>query len=241
MNWIIDTILIFTVLFTVILYTYKGFIKSFFGLFKYGFSFVFAYSLSPYVGNIINSKFLGNKINGYIFSWLSEKMPVAENINTGEFSGEIPEALVRMMNTLNIDIYQMIEQYEGKQITDTLISELSQSISEPISTFISNAIAYILIFTLMIVILSIVAYVLDKVCKLPGLRQVNRAFGFLLGLLCAGINLLAVCAIITIVLSIGEIYNPDLSVEIMNNKTIIYGFINEMDIIQNLIAALKGI
>ena len=53
MYWIIDVILILSAVLCIIIYTHKGFVKSVFGLCKYGISLLLSYLLAPLVGNVI--------------------------------------------------------------------------------------------------------------------------------------------------------------------------------------------
>ena len=168
MYWIIDVILILSAVLCIIIYTHKGFVKSVFGLCKYGISLLLSYLLAPLVGNVI------------------------------------------------------YENYEME------------------SVFISNAMAYILVFFASLLSISLVALLLDKVCDLPILKQLNKFMGFVLGVLCAAINLVAFCSLISVALHIVEIKYPQMSVEMVSQSTVIFGYINDLDIITHLISLLKG-
>ena len=112
-----------------------------------------------------------------------------------------------------------------------MISELSATVATPISTFVSNAIAYIGMFIIVLIGLTVAAFFLDKLIdKIPAVDKLNKTLGCVLGVFCAIINLLIVSLVITVILSITGISNPEMSVQAMSEKTLIYRLISGINV-----------
>lgn len=67
----------------------------------------------------------------------------------------------------------------GRELTMTDVCEF---IAAPVARAISNVLCFILVFILLFIALRLVAFLLDKVCKLPVLKSANTVLGIALGL-----------------------------------------------------------
>ena len=92
----------------------------------------------------------------------------------------------------------------------------------------SAAVAYLLVFSASYVILAIIAFIVDKLFKLPILNTLNRFLGFLLGLLCAYVTL--ACTVLSIVLSFSAQELFGMTAEQIYESTYIYRFFNDFTI-----------
>lgn len=240
LNWTIDIILILTAAITIIVYTFRGFVKSLFGIFKYIISFILSCIFAPALGHAISNNLLLNKVNGIVSGFISNIISKAESaIDIEGLISKLPSAISNML--IKTDFYDdVIGKYQDTLLNEDLIGEVSLSISTPVSEFISKIIAYILIFVAAIVVLSVLAFILDKMCKLPALKKMNSILGLLLGIVCAFINLILASSLISLVLNIIGLSNHEVSVAIMSEKTIVYGFINKLDIISGLMSIIKS-
>ena len=240
MNWTIDIILVLTAIITIIVYACRGFVKSLFGLCKYIISFILAYFLAPPLGHAISDSFLLNKTNRIISGFISEIISKSNSaIDIEGLINQLPSAISNML--IKTDFYgDIVGKYQNTFLSEDIVSDVSLSIATPISEFISKIIAYILIFIVALIALSVLAFLLDKICKLPVLKTMNRFLGLLLGFVCAVINLIVISSLISVVLNIIGLSNHEVSVAIMSEKTIIYGFINKIDIISTLMSIIKS-
>lgn len=94
----------------------------------------------------------------------------------------------------------------------------------------SAAVAYLLVFSASYVILAIIAFIVDKLFKLPILNTLNRFLGFLLGLLCAYVTLSVACTVLSIVLSFSAQELFGMTAEQIYESTYIYRFFNDFTI-----------
>jgi len=231
MGFLIDLILILTFAFTVIFYTYKGFIKSCFGLCKYLIAFVIAHLFAPTLSEIIFDSFMYDSINRSVYNWMSDIISNAEaQLNIQEFINKFPEFITKLLESIGVSLNSLVENSESAPMTEEALSNIATSVSSSIAEFISTALAYVSIFVVSIIVLTILVFILDKICKLPVLKQLNKTLGCIFGIICAIINVMAVCAIITLVLNIVGIEKPELIPDIISDKTIVYNFISNINI-----------
>lgn len=231
MGFLIDLILILTFAFTVIFYTYKGFIKSCFGLCKYLIAFVIAHLFAPTLSEIIFDSFMYDSINRSVYNWMSDIISNAEaQLNIQEFINKFPEFITKLLENIGVSLNSLVENPESAPMTEEALSNIATSVSSSIAEFISTALAYVSIFVVSVIVLTILVFILDKICKLPVLKQLNKTLGCIFGIICAIINVMAVCAIITLVLNIVGIEKPELIPDIISDKTIVYNFISNINI-----------
>lgn len=231
MGLILDLILILTFVFTVIFYTHKGFIKSCFGLCKYIIAFGVAYLFAPQLSQIFFDTFMYDNVNASVYKWMSDILFNSDGqLNIQDFVNQIPQFISNLLKSIGVSLSSFVADNGNDIINEELLTSISSSVSASIAEFLSDAVAYVSIFLLSVIILTISVFILDKICKLPVLKQLNKTLGFIFGIICAMINTMAVCAIITIILNIVGVKNPDLIPEIICKKTVIYDFINHINI-----------
>ena len=231
MGLLIDLILILTFALTILFYTYKGFVKSCLGLCKYIIAFLVARLLAPVLSQIIFDSFMYNSINKSVYNWMSKIASNAETqLSIQEFISKFPEFITKLIESMGVSLNSLIENSQSSLLTDEVLINISTSLSTAIAEFLSTAVAYVSIFILSAIILTFIIFILDKICKLPVLKQLNRTLGCVFGIICAIVNTMLVCAIITIILNIIGVEHPDLIPEIISEKTVVYHFINNINI-----------
>ena len=100
---------------------------------------------------------------------------------------------------------------------------------------ISNKLlAFIIIFVLSMIACGLLSYVMDTLFKLPVLKEINKLFGLALGAVCGFLYMLVSFSIITLILDLVGVNNPELSVEVMTEKTLVYSFLSRIDIVSFL-------
>ena len=80
---------------------------------------------------------------------------------------------------------QLESQFAGRLLDEQTMQELSIEVAYPIAKFAANAVCYVGIFILSLLVLSLLAFVLDKVFRVPVLFQINRGLGLLFGVFAA--------------------------------------------------------
>lgn len=231
MGLLIDLILILIFAFTVIFYTYKGFIKSCFGLCKYIIAFALSYLFAPTLSKMIFNSFMYDNINESVYKWMSDILSNAESqLNIQDFINEFPEFITKLLEHIGVSLSSYAESYGNAPLTEETLKNISTWVSNPIAEFLSMALAYVSIFILSVIILTVLVFILDKIFKLPVLKQLNKTLGCIFGIICAIINVMAACAVITIILNIVGVKNPECIPELIEEKTLVFQFINNINI-----------
>jgi len=119
MGFLIDLILILTFAFTVIFYTYKGFIKSCFGLCKYLIAFVIAHLFAPTLSEIIFDSFMYDSINRSVYNWMSDIISNAEaQLNIQEFINKFPEFITKLLESIGVSLNTWVEDTKSAPMTE---------------------------------------------------------------------------------------------------------------------------
>lgn len=232
MNWIIDISLIMITAAIVLTYTLKGFIKSVLGSSKILLAFIIALILAKPVGGWISESFLFEPINNSIFSSLSNMLSQAESqINLEGLVAKLPSWVLAFFENVGLSIESIVLDECGSILTNDNIAAISASIAGVVSSIISTAIAFISVFVISMIALIIVVFFLDKLFKAPVLNKLNKALGFVFGIITAFIALTVISAALTLVLNIMSAGNPEISAEIIKEKTIIYKLISSINVI----------
>ena len=140
------------------------------------------------------------------------------------------------------DLANELNGYLGdKIINDETVSQISSTISNKIATVVSCIIAFLILFAVSMILLTVLAFLLDKLCLLPVIKQANKLLGTLFGVLCGAFHVFAASTIITLVLYLIGTSNQDLSLEIIKEKTLIYSFVQSIDLSHLIIEFLRDL
>ncbi len=219
MNFVIDIILLLILGISIFRCYKDGFIKSLFSFCKFAVSLILAFALASTVGAAISENIVYDPTYEMVHSKVESVADgLGEKAEASELLAKLPDSLTNMIE----------EEGENKLITDEVISDIAENIAKPLSTVISNVAAFIIIFIASMLLLWLAMIILDKFFTLPILHQFNKLFGIILGSVSGVIKVVVACAVITGVLNLLCVNSPELSPEVMNEKTIIYGFVNSI-------------
>ena len=232
MNWIIDISLIMIAAAIILIYTLKGFIKSVIGSSKILIAFLIALILAKSVGGWISETFLFEPINNSIFNSLSNMLGQAESqINLEGLVSKLPDWVLAFSDNVGLSIESIISDKFGSILTNDNIASVSTSIATSVSSVAATAIAFVSIFVLSLIALIILVFFLDKIFEAPILNKLNRTLGFIFGVISAFVALIVICAALSLVFNIMSAGNPEISAEIMQEKTVIYKLISSINIL----------
>ena len=237
----IDVILLLSAVIVILLSFYRGFIRSFFGWFKSLMAFGIAYFFAPYAGVWLCDHSFYPAIYQTVYNSIDNLASNGSGIMDAQsVVAELPPFLSELLRALGITQEQLESQFAGRLLDEQTMQELSIEVAYPIAKFASNAVCYVGIFILSLLVLSLLAFVLDKVFRVPVLFQINRGLGLLFGVFAAVLNMLILSSIITIVLYFAGAASPELSAEVLCEKTYIYRFFYRTDLIERLMHMLTG-
>lgn len=228
MHIAIDIVLLLLFVFTTIRYYKAGFVKALFSICKFLLSVVIAFSFASTLGSFISD----NVIYEPIYKEVHENLETIANNSAENFN------MTDVLNTLPASLRELIisetdfESLDDENVTESNIQKLSENISLRISKIVSNIIAFICIFIIAMLALKIAMNALDAICTLPVLKQINKFLGLLLGFVFGFFQAILACSLISAILNIICVSYPNYSLEVMNEKTLIFSFINSLDIWQ---------
>ena len=231
MHFFIDAILILVFTLTVIHYYRIGFVKALFSICKFFIAVAVAFSFASSLGAIISEQFVIDPVHRSITDKVQN---VADGLNENSYVSELVENLpgsIKILITSNDSLSdELNEELSDELVSDQTVAKVSNIISNRISYIISNIIAFAILFAVSMLLLSILAILLDKLCGLPIIKQVNKLLGLILGALLGIFHVFLASTVITLVLYIVGVDHPNFSIEIVRENTVVYPIIEDIDL-----------
>ena len=213
--------LIFILVFLVCIFTgYKrGFVKS----------------LTDLVSNliaVIAARIISYQLAPSVFSTYF-KDSVAETLRdkVAPLGGNITE---QVNNTLDYipSGFLSIAGVDGEKLAETVSSQIEEegvslvealmnNIVSPIGTFILRIVIFVAAFAVCLVVMKLISLLLNKLSKLPVLKQANKAFGFVFGGIKGIVLVLVICAVLSI---LSGIINSDGFSTLISNSYVVSAF-----------------
>ncbi len=186
MSLILDLIIL--LLFVLNVYTgYKhGLIRTVLNTCSTLVSLVVAYFVSPMLGEYIATSFLKGPIENTITEDISALMHAgSEKIDLPTLFKDAPQAFINLLEGFGVDLQELQVKFESaiEAGSEDLLPEVVAYIAGPIASMAATAIAFLAIFVACVILLRIACAVLDTVCMLPVLKQINQFLGLALGAL----------------------------------------------------------
>jgi uncharacterized membrane protein required for colicin V production len=230
MHILIDAILIIVFALTVIHYYRIGFVKALISVCKLFVSLAVAFALATHVGSLISEKVIYKPVLTTVTNTVEGIVEnLSENADASEIVDKLPESFKIFLDSSDVSLDDAGGSLAGQVISDEIVSTISGNIAEKISKIISNVIAFLILFAVSMIALTILAFVLDKLCMLPILKQTNKVLGIIFGVFSGAFNVFAACTVITLILHLIGVSSPELSAEAMKEKTIVYSLIENID------------
>ncbi|MFA6729554.1 MAG: CvpA family protein [Eubacteriales bacterium] len=138
----------------------------------------------------------------------------------------------KLLNIIGIDGDEFDAKWQqwkqGK--TEDLKDEMVNFISEPLVKAIAMILAFVVLFFGTIIALKLVAFVLDKVCVLPVLKQANTLLGILLGIALAVIKVSIFCYVVNLLLPYFQAKDIALVSKINTSSTILFKWFSKINV-----------
>lgn len=131
--------------------------------------------------------------------------------------------------------------YDGvKRFVNENIGNFSGNIDasgiDALAVLVCKVIAFVAIFFAANILITLLAFILDKIFKLPLLKQVNTLAGFCFGAVLGIVNLFVISSVIGLMLDYGIISGGATIAE----DTVVYKFIAGIDLTSVLVGILNG-
>ena len=159
----------------------KGLIRTVYRLASFFIAIFIARQLYPYVARALRQTALFPLLERRIAAGLNLEENIAfENLPIPGFLQSI------LHNNNNPDMFALLQ-----------VATVEEYISSFFATMILNGIAVLAVFALALIVLGIVGYALDLVSKLPVINFVNRACGFIFGLV-VSVAVIWLCLVVAV-------------------------------------------
>lgn len=228
MNWVIDVLLVATIVFLAVKNCISGIMHTVYHIGKFIAAILSAIILGKPLGTLISNRFMANKLSDLVYGKISEYVS-GEKLS--EFFADIPEGFAKIVKLFGVDLEAICQQYSNAENSEAVLRDMSQTISGPIANMISAIIAYVLIFVVVFVVLTIVFKGLEKI-KIPVLTGVDKilglVFGLALGVFSASLLATAVYSVLEFISAVNE------SETVMNiyNDSYVFKFIYNLKIFE---------
>lgn len=125
-----------------------------------------------------------------------------------------------------------IQKWYAENVVDseTATSQLAKHIAEPIINVTAMILAITVLFVGTQVILSILAFLLDKIARLPVLRTFNKLGGIIVGVVLALIRVCLFCFIMGILIENRDFLASDFITNLKPENTLLFRLFNQIDI-----------
>ena len=186
MSYIIDIVLLAVFILIVVLAAKKGFAKTLLDFVAMILAVVLAYSFAPMVSEFVYDNIVKDKIIESVEKQLDGKeldaVGTAESVKN--IINELPEPVVRISNSLGIDVEKISNKIDLDKISqDVTVEGLTEKVAKPIILPALNLLSFALLAVLLMIILKFIASLLSKVFKLPLVGAVNTTLGGVFGAL----------------------------------------------------------
>lgn len=185
MSLIIDLIIIAAAVASIYLGLQRGFIKSVMSFLSLLIAIAAVFVFIDPVSDWFNERVVSSRVDDIVEDSLESLVNAGEQqLGLTKLFDDRPDALVEIAERFSFDI-DAVEDYYRAELEALPDSEafagLVRHIAEPTAAAISDVAAALGIFIAALIVLHLVTFILDLICRLPVLRILNRALGFLFG------------------------------------------------------------
>lgn len=175
----------------------RGFIKSFFSSTRIILVVLITILLGASLTNVCRDLFVADMIEGKISDALVQKAEESgEQFDLDALLEGIPEPFSGLLPTDTVRGYLEESEAEGVEAA----REVGENIENKLIGVISSVASYVAVCILAFLFCTVGAWLLDKIFKLPVLKQINKALGFVLGAFNAYFYLSALACLAVIML-----------------------------------------
>lgn len=228
MSWTLDIIIILIVSLTVYFAAKNGFVKTAISASSFIIAILLTAILTTPVAEAIKASPLSatvrNATEDRIESILLEGSYEISSLLEGE-----SEEFNKLLAVARIDKDDLMEKYVSMD-PDKVAYNLAVEISNPIIDTVAIIVAIIIIYIGTQIILSIVSFILDKVCRLPVLKSCNKFLGIVVGVVLALLRACLFCFVIKILMENADFLGSSFIAGLAPEKTLLFKTFSEIDI-----------
>jgi len=199
LDWI--TVIIFFGM--ILLYTWRGFMRSAVGILKFVGAFFLAKIFGPMLGGLISLHVIGPAV----YAWIEQKVAemvggISDSMNLGalfEEGSDFSALLTRFGAEEQLD--SLKAQYgETVDATKNAISEMVRDFASPWVDRLSNAIGTVIVFVIALIVLILLSKILIALIhRVQVVKRIDRILGAILGILAGGATIFGICYVLNLV------------------------------------------
>ncbi len=207
MRFVIDIGLIVIFFLIVNRASHRGFLIGILGVAAWAGAAIFATTFSDNVAGWVYNAFFEHRVTEWIASQISDIDEAQTLVDTAKsVVAGIPSYAVSAAEALGINTKALITSLGSAEVTakDAIAAELTAKIAQPIITAALEALSFIVLLLSSSAVFHTVAGVVNKIAKIPVLKQVNSALGALLGVAQAIVVVFLICVLMDIFMNIAS-------------------------------------
>lgn len=229
MNLIIDLIIVLSAAAAIYLGVSRGFVRSVMHFASLILALIAVFVFTNPVSAWLNNNFIKSGVSDIIENSLSALVFDSDNgFTMPDIFSERPAALDDILERFGVDFDNIKKYYtdnaSSSQDDSDAINFISEEIAYPASKAISNILAVIIVFIAAMVVLWLITFILDRICRLPVLRKLNKFLGLLFGIASAVITSLVIANISVGLIQAFESINGNIFNESIIERSIILKF-----------------
>ncbi|NLO45608.1 MAG: CvpA family protein [Clostridiales bacterium] len=205
MRFIVDVALIALFFFIVNRASHKGFLIGILGVAAWIGASVFATAFCRDVAQWIYNAFFERRVAEWVMSEVSDAAGAQAVTETAMAAIKgLPEYAVNAAKSLGIDVNSLIESVGSADILqkESIAAEVTSRVAQPIITAALEALSFILLLFTSSAVFHALAGLINKIARIPVLKQVNSALGALLGVAKGIVVVILTCMLLTIIMNI---------------------------------------
>lgn len=225
MSFFLDLVIILIFALMVFIGYKNGFIKSILNTFSTLISLGIAFVFSKYVSAYFMEHFFRSKVTEKVTAAFDGLMKTGNgNLKMDQLFEESPEAFRKIISSLGVNFDSLKDKFSGaiSSGSASLKEDVVDYIASPIAQVISDVLAFLLLFIVSLIILSIACSLLDLVCKLPVLKQLNSFLGILFGIVTGFLTVWAISTGLSYLLPVlSRLYPEQIRANVIDNTLIV--------------------
>ncbi len=230
MSWILDIIVVLIISLTVYFAAKNGFVKTAISAFAFIIAIILTATLCAPVAEFIKQTPISDSIKAATEERISDIILDGSYEIDTLIDGKSEEfnSLLALAGMDNGDIAQWYDEVEIANEDAT--ARMAEKIATPIVDTIALILAVIIIYVASRIALSIVAFVLDQVLRLPVLKSCNKLLGIILGVVLAFLRVCLFCFIVKILMENSAFLGSGLISNLSTEKTLLFKLFSGIDV-----------
>lgn len=226
-------------LFFIVLFTVRGFLKSLMSFGKTLISFAVAAFCGPMVSEFLADKVFGKGITGFVYEKLNSFYGSATDAIDLTVLFEKLDTDLAWIKGFGVDVSTLEADYgtlTGATADD--LYELSKTIASPVVNAISSVVAYIGLFIVSLLLCAVLTFVLsgisDIIEKIPVVGKLNHFLGFLLGIATGALVVIIVVFVADGALRLISAMKDSFDYESLLEEAKLFKFIRNLNLVRYL-------